>query len=116
MSQIANPTSKFSEQILNTLRDIQREATNAGAQSAKEQSKQTENGMSFAEHLEQTIKDVNQKSQKADRMSMEMATGRSENIHETMLAATQAELSFNLLVQLRNKALEAYTEVMRMPA
>jgi flagellar hook-basal body complex protein FliE len=32
-----------------------------------------------------------------------------------MLAATQAELSFNLMVQVRNKALEAYNEIMRMP-
>ncbi|MCX6106759.1 MAG: flagellar hook-basal body complex protein FliE [Proteobacteria bacterium] len=112
MSQIA-ATSKFSEQILNSLRDIQREATSVGADGAKEKGKG--DGMSFADHLQKTIQDVNQSSQKADRMGMEMATGKAENIHETMLAATQAELSFNLMVQLRNKALEAYSEVMRMP-
>jgi flagellar hook-basal body complex protein FliE len=45
----------------------------------------------------------------------ELASGKTGNIHETMLAATQAELSFNLMVQVRNKALEAYNEIMRMP-
>ena len=52
---------------------------------------------------------------KADSMSMDVASGKSENLHETMLATTQAEITFNLMVQLRNRALEAYQEVMRMP-
>ena len=52
---------------------------------------------------------------KADSMAMQVAAGKSENLHETMIAATQAEISFNLMVQLRNRALEAYQEVMRMP-
>jgi flagellar hook-basal body complex protein FliE len=45
---------------------------------------------------------------------MDLAAGKSTNIHETMLAVSKAELGFNMLVQLRNKALEAYQEVMRM--
>ena len=39
---------------------------------------------------------------------------KTENIHETMLALSHADLSFKLMVQVRNKALEAYQEVMRM--
>ncbi|MCX6111397.1 MAG: flagellar hook-basal body complex protein FliE [Proteobacteria bacterium] len=106
-----NGAGKMSEQVLNTLRDIQREATNF----AKDGGASKEPGMSFADHLKQGIKEVNSKSQVADKMAMELTTGKSGNIHETMLAATQAELSFNLMVQLRNKALEAYSEVMKMP-
>ena len=49
------------------------------------------------------------------KASTDLATGKKQNIHETMLAAAQAELNFNLMVQVRNKALEAYQEVMRMP-
>ena len=111
MSQIAS--TKLSDQILNTLRNIQRDAIAQPADAEK--SKDKGSGMSFADHLQKAIHEVNQKSQQADRMGMEMATGKSESIHETMLAATQAELSFNLMVQLRNKALEAYSEIMRMP-
>jgi flagellar hook-basal body complex protein FliE len=74
-----------------------------------------ENGASFMDHLKENIHDVNHSQVKSDRMSMELSTGRTNNIHETMLAASQAELSFNLMVQIRNKALEAYNEIMRMP-
>jgi flagellar hook-basal body complex protein FliE len=106
-----NGAGKMSAQILNTLQDIQREATSLtkGGGASKEP------GMSFAEHLQQGIREVNNKSKVSDKMAMELTTGKSGNIHETMLAATQAELSFNLMVQLRNKALEAYSEVMKMP-
>ena len=106
-----NGAGKMSAQILNTLQDIQREATSLtkGGGASKEP------GMSFSEHLQQGIREVNNKSKVSDKMAMELTTGKSGNIHETMLAATQAELSFNLMVQLRNKALEAYSEVMKMP-
>jgi flagellar hook-basal body complex protein FliE len=106
-----NGAGKMSAQILNTLQDIQREATSL----TKAGGSSKEPGMSFAEHLQQGIKEVNNKSKVSDKMAMELTTGKTGNIHETMLAATQAELSFNLMVQLRNKALEAYSEVMKMP-
>jgi flagellar hook-basal body complex protein FliE len=67
------------------------------------------------DHLKSGINEVNEMQKKADTMAMEVAAGKSENLHETMLATTQAEISFNLMVQLRNRALEAYQEVMRMP-
>ena len=72
-------------------------------------------GKSFMDHLVSSLKDVNNLENNADLMAQDVATGKSENLHETMLAITQAELSFNLMVQVRNKALEAYQEIMRMP-
>lgn len=97
--------------ILDTLKQMQDEAkTLSGKADPKPQG-----GMSFADHLKQGIKEVNTQQVTADKMGMELATGKTGNIHETMLAATQAELAFNLMVQLRNKALETYTEIMRMP-
>jgi flagellar hook-basal body complex protein FliE len=103
-------SGNFSEKILNTLREIKAEAQdlNQGATGQK-------SGMSFTDHLKQGIEEVNAKSVTSDKMNVELATGRNGNIHDAMLAATQAELSFNLMVQLRNKALEAYSEIMRMP-
>jgi len=70
---------------------------------------------SFQELLTSSIKKTNEIQKQADVMTTELVTGKEQNIHETMLAATQAELSFNLMVQIRNKALEAYQEIMRMP-
>ena len=70
---------------------------------------------SFFEHLSESIKDVNALQNKSNELASDLATGKKQNIQETMLALTEAELSFNLMVQVRNKALEAYNEVMRMP-
>lgn len=72
-------------------------------------------GTSFMDHLKGSLAEVNEMQKRADTMAMDLASGKSENLHETMLATTQAELTFNLMVQLRNRALEAYQEVMRMP-
>ena len=72
-------------------------------------------GPSFMDHLRSNLEEVNQMQKRADSMAMDLSSGKSDNLHETMLATTQAELTFNLMVQLRNRALEAYQEVMRMP-
>ena len=68
----------------------------------------------FLDLLEKGIKEVNSSSQEAEKSSMDLASGKSSNIHETMLAVTKAELGFNMMVQMRNKVIEAYQEVMRM--
>ena len=109
MSNIAI-SNKSAEKILSQLKDIQSESHKlTQGDSGKADSK------SFSEYLKDGINDVNASHKVADHMATELATGKSGNIHETMLAATKAELSFNLMVQIRNKALEAYSEIMRMP-
>lgn len=70
---------------------------------------------SFIDVLKESIKETNEAQKTADKMAVEVASGKSENLHETMLAMTQSELAFDLMVQVRNRALEAYNEVMRMP-
>lgn len=109
-SNIGSATS-LTEKMLSQLRDMTSESQKFNPGKAEDKS----SGQSFFDHLKEGIQDVNAKQKTADTMGIDLATGKSGNIHETMLAATQAELSFNLMVQLRNKALEAYTEVMRMP-
>lgn len=71
--------------------------------------------MSFFEQLQARVSEVNNNAKVADKMATNVSTGKSENMHEAMLAASTAELTFNLMVQVRNRALEAYQEVMRMP-
>ena len=70
---------------------------------------------SFMGHLKESIDTVDQMQKSADKMAVSVSTGKTENLHETMLALSQAELGFNLMVQVRNRALEAYQEIMRMP-
>lgn len=43
-----------------------------------------------------------------------LATGQSDDLHNLTIASQKATLSVQLLVQLRNKALDAYNEIMRM--
>lgn len=69
---------------------------------------------SFVDMLTKGIKEVNRSVKESEQSSMDLASGKSSNIHETMLSVTKAELGFNMLVQLRNKAIEAYQDVMRM--
>ena len=109
---IGGPTAQMLEQLLGSVDALKGDAKKL-ADGKAHQSK--EQGGSFTDELMRGVKAVNDKQIQSDRMAVELASGKTGNIHETMLAATQAELSFNLMVQVRNKALEAYTEIMRMP-
>lgn len=80
-----------------------------GLSQAEEPGKET-----FTEFLGRSIKDVDKLLGSADKSSTDLATGKSENLHESMINIEKAETAFKLLVQVRNKALEAYHEVMRM--
>jgi flagellar hook-basal body complex protein FliE len=68
----------------------------------------------FKETLQGSINQVNQRQLQAHTAIEELATGRSSNLHETMIAIQKAEVSFKMLMQVRNKIINAYQEVMRM--
>ncbi len=69
---------------------------------------------SFSELLADSIKNVNSMQKEADEAMQRLATGKSKNIHETMLAVEQADIAFRTMNQIRSKVLDAYKEVMRM--
>lgn len=68
----------------------------------------------FFNLLKEGMKEVNTTIKVSDQASLDMASGKSVNLHETMLAVSKAELALNLAVQMRNKMVEAYQDVMRM--
>lgn len=51
---------------------------------------------------------------KADGLAVQAATGKLENIHDYTIAASEASVAGQLTVALRNKAVEAFNEIMRM--
>ncbi len=51
---------------------------------------------------------------KVDQDIYELSTGQSDDLHNLMINAQKAEMSLDLVIQLRNKALDAYNEIMRM--
>jgi flagellar hook-basal body complex protein FliE len=69
---------------------------------------------SFGEVLKDSLKQVNSLQEEADASIQSLATGGAASLHDTMLAIQKAELSFKLMMQVRNKIVEAYQEVIRM--
>ncbi len=71
-------------------------------------------GKTFSDLLRQSVDQVNTTQHQADLAIKELVAGRSKNVHETMLAIERADSSLKLMMQVRNKMLEAYREIMRM--
>jgi flagellar hook-basal body complex protein FliE len=71
-------------------------------------------GGSFLSYLEKSMGEVNELLNDADKKASDLATGKTENLHESMIATEKAETAFKLMVQFRAKAIEAYNEIMRM--
>ncbi|MFH1733268.1 MAG: flagellar hook-basal body complex protein FliE, partial [bacterium] len=69
---------------------------------------------SFKETLEGFLKDVNHLQNNAEEMSESLVKGEVENIHQVMVAMNQAHTSFQLMMEMRNKIMEAYKEIMKM--
>ena len=67
----------------------------------------------FGHRLKQAVEEVNSLQHTADS-SMEQVIKGSLGIHEGMLAVGKADLSLRLLLQIRNKVMEAYREISRM--
>ena len=72
-----------------------------------------EGAASFADTLTESLGKVNDLQKEADKAIEEFATGKTRNIHETMIAVNKADIAFRLTMQVRNKIVEAYQEVMR---
>jgi len=68
----------------------------------------------FGELLNQSIAAVNTQLGQADVLAQGLASGQHANIHETMIAAEQAGISFRLMTRVQQKVLDAYQEIMRM--
>lgn len=64
--------------------------------------------------MKSTIQQVNQMQNTGEQAIQQLNTGKAESLHEVMIAVEEADISLKMLVQMRNKALQAYEEVMRM--
>ena len=67
----------------------------------------------FANTLTETLNEVNKMQLDADKAVEDLVTGQTKNIHETMMRIGKAEIAFKLTLQVRNKVLEAYKEIIR---
>ncbi len=74
----------------------------------------TEEGKTFTETLKESINEVNKLQKEAETAIKNLATGETNDIHNTMIAIEKADISFKMMMKVRNKILEAYQEIMRM--
>jgi flagellar hook-basal body complex protein FliE len=66
---------------------------------------------SFAQHMLDAIGEVNSMQQNADRAVEQLMTGDEVNMAEVFTAVQKADMSFRMLLQIRNKMLQAYEEI-----
>jgi len=69
---------------------------------------------SFQKMFSEALNNVESLQNKADDLTKSLATGELNDIHQVMIAAEKASLSLQFVVQVRNKVIDAYQEVMRM--
>ena len=71
-------------------------------------------GTAFGELLKDAISTVNELQKQSDQEIQKLMTGESQDLHGTVIAMQKADLSFQMMMQVRNKIVQAYQEIMRM--
>jgi flagellar hook-basal body complex protein FliE len=71
-------------------------------------------GSTFQQVLSSTLSHVANSSQAADNAVSNYLSGGNQELHSTILATQSASLDFELLLQVRNKVVSAYDEIMKM--
>lgn len=69
----------------------------------------------FADLIERIAEEANRAQLRSDRVAEALASGQPTDLHEVMIALSEADISFRMLVEVRNRIVEAYQEIQRMP-
>lgn len=70
-------------------------------------------GADFAKELKSALNEVNELQEDKEKAIADMATGQVKDLHQAALAIGKAETSMKLMLEIRNKALNAYKEISR---
>ena len=73
----------------------------------------TKDGLDFAQTLTNTIDAVNTQQQTSEKALADMATGQIKDLHQAAIAISKAENSMKVMLEVRNKAINAYKEILR---
>ena len=71
-------------------------------------------GASFGDVLKDAISTANQLQKQSDQEIQKLMTGETQDLHTTLIAVQKADLSFQMMMQVRNKIIQAYQEILRM--
>lgn len=67
----------------------------------------------FSEVIGDLVKDVDQMQKTAEATTEKLVSGELEDVHQAVVAMEEAQTSFRLLMEVRNKMVEAYREIMK---
>ena len=101
---------------LPTLPSVNPAGASAGsaATRALDDAANAQNSSSFGQAIDNALTELSDKEMHADQLARDAATGKLANIEDYMLAATDAQLSMELTVAVRDKAVQAFNDIMRM--
>lgn len=69
---------------------------------------------SFTSFLKESLDKVNESQIESDKLTEKMALGQNVDLHQVMIASQKSSVAMQLTLEVRNKAVEAYQEMMRM--
>ena len=114
-SSISDVVGNFSVENVQSASDSQLSAI-AGTDSTRsifaEIEPETDN--TFASALTSLVDSVDEKSKTAQTEAEDIMLGRSDNIHQAMISMQEASISFDIMVQVRNKLVDAYKQLSQM--
>ena len=68
----------------------------------------------FVQMISELIGEVNASQLSADQSINDLVAGRTDNVHDVVLSLAKADLSFRMVLEIRNRLIESYQEVLRM--
>jgi flagellar hook-basal body complex protein FliE len=71
-------------------------------------------GPSFGDFLKSAVQNVNDLQNQSDQVIKQFLAGDGPDVHTMVLAANKADMSFQMMMQIRNKLVQAYQEIMRI--
>lgn len=98
---------------INNISEVSQLVTNnIGLSNIDEQSKSPE--VSFGEYLNSALMKVTDLENQAGQLKQDFALGKTDNIPEVLIAGEKANIALQFTMQIRNKVIDAYSEIMRM--
>jgi flagellar hook-basal body complex protein FliE len=100
---------------INSLTSINiRDLADASQRASQKQSTGESEGRSFGDTIGDFLKTVNESQKESADAVTDIIQGKSENLHEAMAQLEESRLSFQLMLEIRNKLLESYQEIKRL--
>ena len=99
---------------MNEINSISQVRQNGAPEKVSAQQLPQKDGPSFKDTLQGFLSDVNTMQVKADESIEKMAAGEITDVHQVMSTVEEANVAFNMMMEIRNKVMDAYQEVMRI--